>query len=832
MSANEITQSPRSAPGCIAEEPMRKESKKEVESQDAGNKVCLSTDEYLETYHRRTSGVATASTPLSRSQSTLTDLEAFPGVVWQWAHRTGWRNYDQRVSVKIELSFRRGESKVRVQTGKGGSTPMELFFEDMIQHDPMSRNTRAIRREGPWSLKDRIRRFVRSWVRAFETGRPRREVFADYERRRQALNEKIDEREYDTSMYYKDRGVCAAIATSPLFFGISIACVVLNTMWLSIDADWNNADSLIDSALGFQIVEHSFCVFFTIELLIRFGAFERTCYACRDGWFSFDFGLVCIMVLEIWIWPLAMHLAGSKSEDTIRSFTALRLMRLLRLTRMARLLRAVPEILTLLRGITMAMRAVLTTMGVLLTVLFVFGIIFKSQCRGHAELEPQFKSVWHSMMTLMFTGILLDGPIILYNQIDTTLQRPMALLFLAFIFITAFTMLNMLIGVICEVVTQVSREETHKNEINYLKSHLLDILECYDVYQDNTIGRNEFHMLMMNLEMREALAKFGTDSDNLEELAEVLFAKSPEDRLSFKDVLNLVLRLKGGNAAQVTDIVDLREYVKQRADALDAHFSKVAGESVPTHSHGHKHIQRKPTHAAFSAPAVPQADTTLRVLIRSARGLRDADSFAFMGESDCFCQCVLLGKPHSMVKTKVCDDTLSPVWNEEFVMAQYTEGDYIKFMVMDQDYSGNESLGYVVLRADQYERDGFDGELLLLKAGHDIEAFLSLKVEVLGGKGAGSFPGMQSEPDLLNGARGGSPRGGQLACVQASPPPMIRPQPPVETVSQPSELGKITELLSELCREQRSLRAEVAELREELRSRDSCGRSKTEAVLS
>ncbi|CAJ1458128.1 unnamed protein product, partial [Effrenium voratum] len=49
-----------------------------------------------------------------------TNGAAFPDVNWQWEHKTGWRDYTKKVSTKIEIAWRSGETKVRVQTGKRG----------------------------------------------------------------------------------------------------------------------------------------------------------------------------------------------------------------------------------------------------------------------------------------------------------------------------------------------------------------------------------------------------------------------------------------------------------------------------------------------------------------------------------------------------------------------------------------------------------------------------------------------------------------------------------------------------------------------------------------
>eukprot|EP00930_Biecheleria_cincta_P042503 TRINITY_DN29250_c0_g1_i1.p1 TRINITY_DN29250_c0_g1~~TRINITY_DN29250_c0_g1_i1.p1 ORF type:complete len:850 (-),score=138.34 TRINITY_DN29250_c0_g1_i1:42-2537(-) len=755
------------------------------------------------------------------------DLDAFPGIVWQWHHRTGWRDYDQRTIVKIEAAYRNGESKVRVQTGKHCSTPMEMFFEDMIQHDPISHNHREIRRVGKWTCRDRIRRYVGGWIRMLETGRPRREVFAEYERRRQALHDNIDKPEYDVATYYKADSCLASIASSSMFFTVTMIAVMLNTLWLSIDSDYNNAATLDSSDVLFQVVEHLFCVFFTLELLIRLGAFNRKRDCLRDSWFCFDLVLVLIMILEIWLLPLVLFATGESSENTIKSFTALRLMRLLRLTRIARLLRALPEMLTLLKGITMAFRGVATTVCLLGILTFVFAIIFKKQSQvvqEDGELSTvYFSSVYQSMITLLFVATLLDGPAELYRKVDADLGRAMAVVFLIFIFFSAFTILNMLIGVVCQVITEVSEAEKEETQIAYLKAHLMDILECYDVYNDHTIGRNEFELLNANLEMREAMAKFGTDHEDLAVLADILFSKSQNGRLSFRTVLNLILRLKGGNTAQVTDVVDLRDYMRQRSDALEQTLCKLTGQTFlgKTSRHEDKtHEERRAGDSKGEGSIKEHAKPALQVIIQSARGLRNADVTLFNGKSDCLCRCTLLGKAHSMVETQVKNDTLSPEWNEQFVIMQYTTGDSIEFSVFDADtcpitgsVSSLDRLGSVVLQAERFESDGFEGELQLSGAGQNENAFLKVKVEVCTPK----------EKDALVSKVSDLPHSQSEA---PKPPELAKPQ----QRQRPGETRSLLELLGEICDGQQSMRAEMAELGERLQrveqslGRQSCGR--------
>lgn len=88
---------------------------------------------------------------------------------------------------------------------------------------------------------------------------------------------------------------------------------------------------------------------------------------------------------------------------------------------------------------------------------------------------------------------------------------------------------------------------------------------------------------MQNPEVHEVLSRFGTDVSGLISLADVLFEERdfdrvstgvPSKKLSFSEFLNVILRLRGGHSARVTDIVDLREYVRHRLDRLELQLPK------------------------------------------------------------------------------------------------------------------------------------------------------------------------------------------------------------------------------------------------------------------
>merc|ERR1712096_353462 len=108
----------------------------------------------------------------------------------------------------------------------------------------------------------------------------------------------LEEPHYHVDNYYHTTGYAQAMARSEVFINFTLGVISLNAMYIGIDADWNEADSLYSAEWPFIFMDNFFCVYFTFELVVRFGAFRRKRDCCKDGWFRFDTFLVLLMVFE------------------------------------------------------------------------------------------------------------------------------------------------------------------------------------------------------------------------------------------------------------------------------------------------------------------------------------------------------------------------------------------------------------------------------------------------------------------------------------------------------------------------------------------------------
>jgi len=295
------------------------------------------------------------------------------------------------------------------------------------------------------------------------------------------------------------------------------------------------------------------------------------------------------MILETWILQLGIYIVigSSRSASSLEQFGVLRPLRLLRLTRITRLFKVFPQLFVLLKGVTQAMRSLVYTLMMLLVLMFMFGMVLKSFAEGEPAMqELKMDSVGGAMWVLLINGTFMDAVGDVLNVLKDV-SSLYAGIMLAFIFLSNLTMLNMLIGILCEVVSRVTAEEGDSAAKEDLEMKVLDILECYDVEDDKHLRRPEFAQMMSNPDMHRILQDQDIDPNDVAKLEDVLFEEIGQDRedggdnasekrykeLSFSDFLEKVIQLRGGNNATVTDIVELRNYLNRKFSHVEERFS-------------------------------------------------------------------------------------------------------------------------------------------------------------------------------------------------------------------------------------------------------------------
>ncbi|CAE8648001.1 unnamed protein product [Polarella glacialis] len=392
-------------------------------------------------------------------------------------------------------------------------------------------------------------------------------MFADSERMKASIRANLVKPVYNVHDFYKKTGFWQALARHPIFENTTLAVISVNAIWLWIDTDYNHAESLMTADPLFQVAEQLFCVYFTFEWFTRFMAFQRKINGLKDGWFVFDSCLVFMMVMETWVMTLLLVITGV-SVSSGGAAGLLRLLRLLRLSRLARMLRSMPELMILIKGMVAATRSVLLTLALLVMVMYVFAIVFRMITDGTEAGDTYFKSVPDAMYTLLVHAAFLDDLSSVATEVGAD-HWVFGMLFFAFIVAGALSVMNMLIGVLCEVVSAVAAVEKEQMIVTFVKSKVKLIMHEIDANNDGLISSYEFVQLMQRQDCVLALQEVGVDPEGLIDFADFIFQDPNSDnpkesaprQLAVEEFLDIVLQLRGSNTVTVKDMVDFRKHV-------------------------------------------------------------------------------------------------------------------------------------------------------------------------------------------------------------------------------------------------------------------------------
>jgi voltage-gated sodium channel len=401
-------------------------------------------------------------------------------------------------------------------------------------------------------------------------------VFADEGAMKKKVRQKLVNKPYNVHNFYKESGFFQKIAKSTIFENLTFFVIFLNSIWIAVDSDYNDAAWLISAAPVFIAIENLFCAFFTIEIIIRFCAFEHKCNAFRDFWFVFDFVLQIYMVSEIWIMTLVLFAIGHEKVPLSVNGSFLKIVRivkLLRLSRMARLLRSIPELSIIVKAMVAAGRSVVVIIMFSLLIVYVFAIILKQILEGEAT-NLRYGSVLDSMNTLITYGIFADSSDLVQDVSRFPVLWPVIMLF---IILTSVCLMYMLVGVMVNVVSMVANTEREAVLVTYLADALRDRMLLLNYDTEAPLPVNEFKDLLSEPEVMAILGGVDVDVYFLQDMAEQIYEDFQEREgigMTFGDVVDCVLNLRGCNPATVGDIKGSMRTLKSQMQTIVTDLQK------------------------------------------------------------------------------------------------------------------------------------------------------------------------------------------------------------------------------------------------------------------
>jgi voltage-gated sodium channel len=180
---------------------------------------------------------------------------------------------------------------------------------------------------------------------------------------------------------------------------------------------------------------------FLIEIVIRIIAEEKFFDFFKSPWNLFDFVIVAVSLIPI------------------ESLNSILLARLVRVFRLLRLVSFIPQFRVLIESFLKAVPRV----GYILLFMFVEFYIFAAiGSILFSELSPQhWGNVGLAMLTLFQTATLEGWPDLMYQSLE--FNRFSWIFFVVFIVLNALVFMNMIIGVIIDVIVKENDKESPEN---------------------------------------------------------------------------------------------------------------------------------------------------------------------------------------------------------------------------------------------------------------------------------------------------------------------------------------------------------------------------------
>jgi voltage-gated sodium channel len=227
------------------------------------------------------------------------------------------------------------------------------------------------------------------------------------------------------------------LVESPLFTTAIILVIVANAVVLGLqtydEIVRRHGDTL-------ERLNDIFLAVFVVELALRFGAYSRRPQDFfRNGWNLFD-----VVVIGLAFVP------GLRANTT--------LLRLARLARVVRIVRLLPDLRVLLLAVLRSLPPLASMLALTTVMLFVYGMV--GWLLFGDELPERWGNIGAAMLTLVILLTLENFPIYLEQGMEV---HPWAwVYFVSFALVTAFILLNVLIGIVLNSMEEARELERRR----------------------------------------------------------------------------------------------------------------------------------------------------------------------------------------------------------------------------------------------------------------------------------------------------------------------------------------------------------------------------------
>jgi len=233
--------------------------------------------------------------------------------------------------------------------------------------------------------------------------------------------------------------------------------ILLNIVEMGVEGQWKESKHPT-MALYYDVFNAVFSVFYVAEIVI--GVIDQRLNFFCHGWNIMDSIVTLLGVVNLLIESEA-HMGQS-------AIKMIRLLRLIRLVRVIKIMKSVPALRVVVFGLMKAINGIGWVILLLFLAIFIFSIIATETIDNDLFEIDFFSDTARSAITLLDIAIMAEWGSIIRPIMHS---QPMLLpLFLLFLLISSFGMLNVMIGVIVDSTTESKRDMVLDERISKIQA--------------------------------------------------------------------------------------------------------------------------------------------------------------------------------------------------------------------------------------------------------------------------------------------------------------------------------------------------------------------------
>jgi len=367
------------------------------------------------------------------------------------------------------------------------------------------------------------------------------------------------------------------------------ASTFLNAFIIGLEQEMSTSEGGVADRLIWYMLELIFAGVFTVEIIARITTLRLKFLG--DIWNICDVVVVAAACVDVLV------LQPAKMGGKARLLTTLRTMRIIRLVRLVRMFKFFRELWLLVGGLVNSIKALAWICLILILLIYVCSVVTTTEIGQNDATygngpsydgmvwpyKEYFGTVFKSMFTL-FQVMTLDGWCDDVVRHIMFFQPILACFFMVFLVLTAFGLMNVVIGCIVEntLAAATVADEAIEKELSEKRRKALDqlqvMLELSDSNRSGDISMQELQAASQSRVVQAQLAALDVRMSEVEQLFELLDYEK-RGKVDLKKFIISCRELVGG--AKRRDIAQVEITVgtlTQRLDSLDRKFHHIESE--------------------------------------------------------------------------------------------------------------------------------------------------------------------------------------------------------------------------------------------------------------